>query len=110
MSDTAEQPTSKESQDAAGYDVSSQEPPPYSYQGQQPPPYSAAPAIYPPPKAETTRSDQSTSGYESFRDINPEASSDAAPTIASSSFDDRAVRRGFVRKVRTNRMMCFIRI
>ncbi|KAF1384102.1 hypothetical protein PFLUV_G00138790 [Perca fluviatilis] len=91
MSDT-------ETQDAPGYDASSP-PPLYSYQGQQPPPYSAAPAMYPPPKIDATYAHQPTTGYESFRDIIPEASSDTTPLIASSSFNDKTVRRAFVRKV-----------
>lgn len=99
MSDTAD--TFKETQDTPGYDVSPPPPPSYSYQAQQPPPYSAAPAMYPPPKVETTCTSQPTSGYESFRDIIPESQSDTTPLIASSSFDDKTVRRGFVRKVCT---------
>ncbi|XP_031153971.1 protein lifeguard 1 [Sander lucioperca] len=88
----------KETQDAPGYDASSP-PPLYSYQGQQPTPYSAAPAMYPPPKTDTTYTHQPTTGYESFRDIIPEASSDTTPLIVSSSFNDKTVRRAFVRKV-----------
>ncbi|XP_032388433.1 protein lifeguard 1 [Etheostoma spectabile] len=91
MSDT-------ETQDAPGYDASSP-PPLYSYEGQQPPPYSATPALYPPPKIDTTYKYQPTTGYVSFRDIIPEASSDTTPLIASSSFNDKTVRRAFVRKV-----------
>lgn len=100
MSDTADLLTSKETQDAPGYDVSS---PPlsYSYQGQQPPPYSAGPAMYPPSKEATTCTHQPTTGYETFQDICPEALSDTTPLIASSSFDDKSVRRGFIRKVCT---------
>ncbi|XP_073348154.1 protein lifeguard 1 [Pagrus major] len=98
MSDTADYLTSKETQDAPTYDVSSP-PPAYSYQGEQPPPYSAAPSTYPPPKTETTYTYEPISGYESFCDIGPEAPSDTTPLISSSSFDDRTVRRGFVRKV-----------
>ncbi|XP_036939257.1 protein lifeguard 1 [Acanthopagrus latus] len=98
MSDTADHLTSKETQHAPSYDVSPP-PPAYSYQGEQPPPYSAAPCTYPPPKAETTCTYEPTGGYESFRDIIPEAPSDTTPLISSSSFDDRTVRRGFVRKV-----------
>ncbi|XP_044076705.1 protein lifeguard 1 isoform X2 [Siniperca chuatsi] len=98
MSGTADSLTSKETQDAPGYDVSSPAPS-YSYQGQQPPPYSATPATYPPPKVDTTYTCQPTSGYESFRDICPEAPEDTTPLIASSSFDDKTVRRGFVKKV-----------
>ncbi|KAK9538535.1 hypothetical protein VZT92_003698 [Zoarces viviparus] len=90
----------KETQDAPGYDESSPPPPPlYSHEGQQPPPYSAAPAMCPASKTETTCIYQPTAGYESSRDICPEASSDTTPLIASSSFDDKTVRRAFVRKV-----------
>nr|XP_046263803.1 protein lifeguard 1 isoform X2 [Scatophagus argus] len=99
MSDTADRLTSTETKDAPGYDVSSP-PPSYSYQEQPPPPYSAAPAaMHPPPKVESTYIHQPTGGYESFRDINPEAESDTTPLLSSQSFDDRTVRRGFVRKV-----------
>ncbi|XP_068460494.1 protein lifeguard 1-like [Clinocottus analis] len=97
MSDTEEPLISRETQD----DVSSPLPPPplYSYEGQQPPPYSAVPELCAPPKFETTRIYQPTSGYESFRDILPEASPDTTGLMASSSFDDKTVRRAFVRKV-----------
>lgn len=98
MSDTADYLTSKETQDTPTYDASSP-PPAYSYQGEQPPPYSAAPSTYSPPKAETTCTYEPIGGYESFRDICPEAPSDTTPLISSSSFDDKTVRRGFVRKV-----------
>ncbi|XP_070700864.1 protein lifeguard 1 [Pempheris klunzingeri] len=98
MSDTAEQPTSTETQGPPAYDVSSP-PPAYSYQDQQPPPYSAASAMNPPPKANTTCTYQPTAGYESFRDIIQESPSDTTPLLDSSSFDDKTVRRGFVRKV-----------
>ncbi|XP_034743775.1 protein lifeguard 1 [Etheostoma cragini] len=91
MSDT-------ETQDPPGYDASSP-PPLYSYEGQPPPPYSATPALYPPPKIDPTYKYQPTTGYVSFRDIIPEASSDTTPLIASSSFNDKTVRRAFVRKV-----------
>ncbi|XP_045907493.1 protein lifeguard 1 [Micropterus dolomieu] len=94
MSDSVDHIKSEETQDAPGNDVSA---PPPSYQEQQPPPYSAAPAEYPPPKVDTTPVYQPTTTYESFRDISPEAPSDTP--IASSSFDDKTVRRGFVRKV-----------
>ncbi|XP_054452112.1 protein lifeguard 1-like [Anoplopoma fimbria] len=99
MSDTSEPHTSKETLDAPRYDVPSTPPPLYSYEGQQPPPYSAAPEMYPPPKVETNCINQPTTGYESFADICPEASSDTTPLMASSSFDDKTVRRAFVRKV-----------
>ncbi|XP_034412081.1 protein lifeguard 1 isoform X3 [Cyclopterus lumpus] len=97
MSDTAEPLPSR---DAPRYEVSPPPPPLlYSYEGQQPPPYSAAPELCPPPKVEKTCIYQPATGYESFRDICPEASSDTTPLMASSSFDDETVRRAFVRKV-----------
>ncbi|XP_074508145.1 protein lifeguard 1-like [Sebastes fasciatus] len=101
MSDTADFLTSKETQDAPVYDVSSPPPPPlpsYSSEGQQPPPYSATPEKYPPPETETTCADEPTTGDESC-DISPEALSDTTSPIASSPFDDKTVRRAFIRKV-----------
>ncbi|XP_070774586.1 protein lifeguard 1 [Enoplosus armatus] len=98
MSDSADSLTSEETQGAPGYDVSSP-PPPYSHQEQQPPPYSAAPAVYPAPKVDTSYTHRHTTGYESFCDTGLEAPSDTAPLLASSSFDDKTVRRAFVRKV-----------
>ncbi|XP_076004499.1 protein lifeguard 1-like [Genypterus blacodes] len=86
---------SKETQDVPGSDLSS--PPAYTYQAQEPPPYSAAPATYSPSKMQT---EPTTGGYQSFRDIQQEIdTSDTSPLLASSSFDDSTVRRGFVRKV-----------
>ncbi|XP_049453813.1 protein lifeguard 1-like isoform X1 [Epinephelus fuscoguttatus] len=99
MSGTADSLTSRDTQDAPGYDVPSSPPPLYSDVGQQPPPYSAAPPMYPPTKFDTTCTYQPTTGYESFRDIVPQTSSESTPLIASSSFDDETVRRAFVRKV-----------
>lgn len=92
MSHTTDQLATTETQDVPDYDVSA---PPlsYSYQDQQPPPYSEAPII------ETTPPIQPVTKYESFRDIIPEAPSYPTPDIVSASFDDKAVRRGFVRKV-----------
>ncbi|XP_022613855.1 protein lifeguard 1-like [Seriola dumerili] len=98
MSDTADPIARKEMQYVPDSDVSSP-PPSYSYQGQQPPPYSAAPDMYYPPKAETTCISQPGTAYESFSDISPDAPSDTTPLIASSAFDDKTVRRAFVRKV-----------
>ncbi|KAK5889422.1 hypothetical protein CesoFtcFv8_015429 [Champsocephalus esox] len=105
MSDTTDLLTSRDTQDAPGDDASSlplpyqgEQPLPYQgeqpppYQGEQPPPYSAA-------KTDTTWTQQSSTGYESFRDIIPERLPDTTPLIASSSFDDKIVRRAFVRKV-----------
>uniref|UniRef100_A0A3P9MY37 Si:ch211-284o19.8 n=1 Tax=Poecilia reticulata TaxID=8081 RepID=A0A3P9MY37_POERE len=68
-------------------------PPPYSYHDQPPPAYSAAPVRYGPHQSEAV-----VTGYESFRDINPEIASDTN-TFVSSSFEDETVRRGFARKV-----------
>ncbi|XP_072219790.1 protein lifeguard 1 [Leuresthes tenuis] len=93
MSETS----SKQTMAAPSFD--SFTPLPYSYQEQQPPPYSAAPAMYNPPKADTAHTYQPSTGYESFQDIIPEAASETTPFISSSSFDDKSVRRGFVRKV-----------
>ncbi|KAM6919044.1 protein lifeguard 1 [Xenentodon cancila] len=92
MSDTISSP-SKQTPGAAGTDLSS--PPPYSYHGEDSPPY-IGPATYNLPKTETACISQPTTGYESFCDINP---SETTPIISSSSFDDKTVRRGFVRKV-----------
>jgi len=82
----------------------------YSYQEQQPTPYSAAPAMYNPPKADTAHTYQPSTGYESFQDIIPEAASETTPIMSSSSFDDKSVRRGFVRKVRAHLTGRFRRI
>ncbi|XP_071347052.1 protein lifeguard 1 isoform X2 [Trachinotus anak] len=99
MSDTAEPITPKEMQDAPGSDMPYPPPPPDFHQEQQSPPYPADPAMYSPPKTEMTCIDQPGTGHESFPDISPEAPSDMTPPIASSAFDDKTVRRGFVRKV-----------
>lgn len=99
MSGTADSLTSRDTQDAPGYDVPSSPPPLYSDVGQQPPPYSAAPPMYPPTKFDTTCTYQPTTGYESFLDNSPQASLDTTPLIALSSVKDKTVRRAFVRKV-----------
>ncbi|KAK1878502.1 Protein lifeguard 1 [Dissostichus eleginoides] len=96
MSDTTDLLTSRDTQQAPGDDASSLPPP---YQGEQPPPYSADPKMHPVAKADTTCTKQSSTGYKSFRDIIPEGLSDTTLLIASSSFDDKIVRRAFVRKV-----------
>ncbi|KAF3857937.1 hypothetical protein F7725_011138 [Dissostichus mawsoni] len=80
-------PHIQRTQQAPGDDASSLPPP---YQGEQPPPYSAA-------KTDTTWTKQSSTGYESFRDIIPDRLSDTTPLIASSSFDDKIVRRAVVK-------------
>nr|XP_019962773.1 PREDICTED: protein lifeguard 1-like [Paralichthys olivaceus]XP_019962774.1 PREDICTED: protein lifeguard 1-like [Paralichthys olivaceus]XP_019962775.1 PREDICTED: protein lifeguard 1-like [Paralichthys olivaceus]XP_019962776.1 PREDICTED: protein lifeguard 1-like [Paralichthys olivaceus] len=97
MSDSSDPIASKETQDAPVSEMSSS-PPPYSYQQQPPPAYSTVPAMYCPTKTETACTDQ-PAAYESFHDICPETQSDTTPPVASSSFDDKTVRRGFVRKV-----------
>ncbi|XP_034470545.1 protein lifeguard 1 [Hippoglossus hippoglossus] len=74
-------------------------PPPYSYHQQPPPAYSTVPVMYCPTKTETTCISQPAPVYESFQDILPEIQSDTTPPIDSSAFDDKLVRRGFVRKV-----------
>lgn len=75
-------------------------PPPYSnHELPPPPPYSAAPPRYDPAKVATDSSSLSSAGYESFMDLRLEASSDTTPLMCSSAFDDKAVRRGFIRKV-----------
>ncbi|XP_060901318.1 protein lifeguard 1 [Labrus mixtus] len=100
MSDTSDSLTPMEKQEAVGYDVSSQPPPPsYSYPEQQPPPYSADPSVFPPSKEETACISQPTSECPSVSDMNPEAPPDSTPPEKSSPFDDKTVRRGFVRKV-----------
>ncbi|KAF7657900.1 hypothetical protein LDENG_00020670 [Lucifuga dentata] len=53
--------------------------------------------MYPPPKSQTTHASQPDMGHQSFSGSEP--SSDSTALIASSPFDDRAVRRGFIRKV-----------
>ncbi|KAF3857938.1 hypothetical protein F7725_011139 [Dissostichus mawsoni] len=73
MSDTTDLLTSRDTQQAPGDDASSLPPP---YQGEQPPPYSADPKMHPVAKADTTCTKQSSTGYESFRDIIPEGLSD----------------------------------
>ncbi|XP_029379864.1 protein lifeguard 1 [Echeneis naucrates] len=94
MSDTADFIAPKERQEASGSHMSPS-PPPYSFEGQQPPPYSAAPETY----SETTCTYQPVTGYESFQDIGLNVPTDTTPLLASSSFEDKTVRRGFVRKV-----------
>ncbi|XP_035527135.1 protein lifeguard 1 [Morone saxatilis] len=96
MSDAAEPVASTETKEAPGPDVSSSPPspsPPYPYEEQQPPPYSAAPEMYPELKVETA-------GTEFLQDVVQEAlDPDTSPPITSSAFDDKTVRRAFVRKV-----------
>ncbi|XP_071397232.1 protein lifeguard 1 [Centroberyx affinis] len=98
MSDTENLLASAETEDDLGSDPTP--PPPYSYEGQQPPPYSAAPVMYPAPKTQTIIcTTQTATGYQSFSDISPGFSPETSPLVDSSSFDDKAVRMAFVRKV-----------
>uniref|UniRef100_A0A1A7WN13 Glutamate receptor, ionotropic, N-methyl D-aspartate-associated protein 1 (Glutamate binding) n=2 Tax=Iconisemion striatum TaxID=60296 RepID=A0A1A7WN13_9TELE len=96
MSDPTEPLLSKKNQ---GPYEASPDPPPYSYNDQPPPAYPAAPEMYNPPISEIGATYQSSMGYQSFCDIDPEMESETTPIISSLSFDDEAVRRGFVRKV-----------
>ncbi|KAM9719846.1 protein lifeguard 1 [Menidia menidia] len=74
-------------------------PPPCPHGEQQPPPYSAAPPTCPLSTGGAAHSHQASTGYQSFHDILPQEASETTPIISSSSFDDKSVRRGFVRKV-----------
>lgn len=80
----------KQTPDCHGYSDASV-PPPYSYQEQQPPAYSADESAH--------RSEVVAAGYASFQDIIPEATSETTPMLSSWSFEDKTVRRAFVRKV-----------
>ncbi|XP_038135542.1 protein lifeguard 1 isoform X2 [Cyprinodon tularosa] len=80
----------KQTPDCHGYSDASV-PPPYSYQEQQPPAYSADESAH--------RSEAIAAGYASFQDIIPEATSETTPMLSSWSFEDKTVRRAFVRKV-----------
>lgn len=104
MSVTAEHVTSKEAPSVPDADTSSpppSPPPPYSNQEQELPPYSAAPPVYPPLKTESTSICQPGASYEPSADVDPEATPQTASITDSSPFDDKTVRRGFVRKVGT---------
>ncbi|XP_041658924.1 protein lifeguard 1-like [Cheilinus undulatus] len=67
------------------------------YQEKKTPPNSADPATDPPPKDKAT--DTQSTENESSSDISPEATSDSTQLTEPSSFEDKNVRRGFVRKV-----------
>lgn len=95
MSDTAVDITSVPDADRSSPPPSP--PPPYSNHEQELPPYPAAPPTYPPLQAESTSISQPGADYEPPANIDPEA---ASQTV-SSPFDDKTVRRGFVRKVGT---------
>lgn len=105
MSDSEDLLTSTDTQVPAGHGVCSppapSPPPPYTNHEllPPPPPYSAAPPRYDPAKVATDSSSLSSAGYESFMDLRLEESSDTTPLLCSSAFDDKAVRRGFIRKV-----------
>ncbi|XP_062259846.1 protein lifeguard 1 [Platichthys flesus] len=74
-------------------------PPSYSYQQQPPPAYSQVPAVYCPTMTEATCSSEPAPVCESFKDTLPETQSDPTAPIEPSPFEDKLVRRGFVRKV-----------
>lgn len=105
MSDSEDLLISTDTQEPAGHGVCSppapSPPPPYSNQEllPPPPPYSAAPPRYDPAKVATDSSSLSSTGYESFMDLRLETPSDTTPLMCSSAFDDKTVRRGFIRKV-----------
>lgn len=109
MSDSEDLLKSTDTQEPSGYGVHSPPPPPSSspppppYSNQEvhppPPPYSAVPPQYLPAKVATDSSSLSSIGYESFADLRHAAQTDTTPLLSSSAFDDKAVRRGFVRKV-----------
>lgn len=96
MSDAANPDVPTETQDAPGSDVYSSPPPPYPDLGLEPPPYSAAPEMYPPPKAEVTCVSEPGIGCESLGNVEVLR---AEATTESNPFDDKTVRRAFVRKV-----------
>nr|XP_020441804.1 protein lifeguard 1-like isoform X2 [Monopterus albus] len=93
---TVEPVISKEMQDAPDSDMSSP-PLPHSSQSEEPPPYSAALEMDPPPKSETIP--QPGSGYESLAGIGEQDATDTTSIKTTCPFDDKAVRRGFIRKV-----------
>ncbi|KAM3866165.1 protein lifeguard 1 [Diretmus argenteus] len=83
-------------------------PPPYAYEGRQPPPYSAAPPMYPaaPLMYPAAPSMYPTPIFVTVRTTQPACSGGDLPPgtaadvpFVSSSFDDKTVRRAFVRKV-----------
>ncbi|XP_034558445.1 protein lifeguard 1 [Notolabrus celidotus] len=103
MSDTADFLASKETADAPRFDASpeppSPSPPSYNYQEQQPPPYSADPDMYPPSKEEPTFASKPTNDDPSVSDMNPDTMPDTTEPVEPSPFEDKTVRRAFVRKV-----------
>ncbi|CAJ1072836.1 protein lifeguard 1 [Xyrichtys novacula] len=103
MSDTQDFLQSGETQVAPVYDVSFEPTTPplpsYSDQEQQPPPYTAAPEMYPPPKEEATWNPELPAGDPDAIGMNPEAPPDTTEPETPSPFEDKTVRRAFVRKV-----------
>ncbi|XP_060940256.1 protein lifeguard 1 [Limanda limanda] len=86
--------------DASDPEKSSPPPPPsYSYQQQPPPAYFPVPAVYCPTMTEKTCISEPAPVYESFQDTLPGTQSDPSAPIEPSAFEDKLVRRGFVRKV-----------
>lgn len=76
----------------SSYDSDAPSPPPY--QERPPPPYRASNDTL--PRQDTY---QPPTRDKNFHYPNPEAPSESTPLVSSSSFEDKAVRRGFVRKV-----------
>lgn len=97
-SDTADHVASEEMEHVPETDTSSPPPTPNSNVEQEPPPYSEEPSMYPSPKPSMC---EPATGYEPSPDIDPEAVPQTIAIIASSPFDDKTVRRGFIRKVGT---------
>uniref|UniRef100_A0A7N6B4W1 Uncharacterized protein n=1 Tax=Anabas testudineus TaxID=64144 RepID=A0A7N6B4W1_ANATE len=95
-SDTADHVASEEMEHVPETDTSSPPPTPNSNVEQEPPPYSEEPSMYPSPKPSMC---EPATGYEPSPDIDPEAVPQTIAIIASSPFDDKTVRRGFIRKV-----------
>lgn len=95
MSDTADHVATKETYEP-NCDVSScPTPSPQSYNEKQPLPDSEAPPMYPEPNTVC----QSHTVYQTFSNVNPEDPTQTTSTTASSGFEDKTIRRGFVRKV-----------
>lgn len=103
MTDTASDFLQPATEDAPEADVSSQltspAPPSYNAIEPQPPPYSATPEMYPPPKGEPNYAFEPTDECPPVSNMNPEDSPDTSQPVVASAFEDKTVRRGFVRKV-----------
>ncbi|XP_074544402.1 protein lifeguard 1 [Halichoeres trimaculatus] len=103
MTDTAADFPQPATEDAPGYDVSSEptppSPPSFNAVEQQPPPYSAAPEMYPPPKGGPNYAFEPTGECLAVSNMNPGDFPHTTQPVVASAFEDNAVRRGFVRKV-----------